>query len=290
MGCSGKPMVFIYDGSYEGLLSCIFTIFKERILPTAICTEASYQPSLLETATQIVTNEDWAARVLKGVDERTNARASLLVYKIFLSELPASEMLIYELIQAIIRQGDESILENFANPHILRAAQIEKMIYREVHRMHAFIRFQKSQDGLFCAVIDPDFNVLPLIGDHFERRYADQSWLIFDTRRHYGLYYDQEKMVFVSLDDPVLSQAARLLQDSEHQLINGGELNDGEFKGCEFKGNHLKDSREMEYQLLWKNYFQSVNIRERNNSKLHLRHMPKRYWKYLIEKSVAKGV
>lgn len=285
-------MVFIYDGSYEGLLSCIFTVFKERTLPTAICTEASYQPSLLDTATQIVTNEDWATRVLKGVDERTNARASLLVYKIFLSELPLSEMLVYELIQAIIRQGDESILENFANPHILRAAQIEKMIYREVHRMHAFVRFQKSQDGLFCAVIDPDFNVLPLIGDHFERRYADQSWLIFDTRRHYGLYYDQEKMVFLGLDDPVLVQAVRLLQDNEYQPIefNGGELNGGEPKGNEFKGNEFKDSREMEYQLLWKNYFQSVNIRERNNRKLHLRHMPKRYWKYLIEKNVAISV
>lgn len=269
-------MVFIYDGSYEGLLSCVFAVFKERIPPAAICTEATYQPSLLDNATQIVTDDEWAARVLKGIDERTNARASLLVYKIFLSELPASEMLIYELIQAIIRQGDESILENFANAHVLRAAQIEKMIYREVHRMHAFVRFQKSQNGLFCAVIDPDFNVLPLIGDHFERRYADQSWLIFDTRRHYGLYYDQEKMVFVGLDDPVLAQAVRLLQDNEHQPINGGEL----------KGNDFKDSREMEYQLLWKNYFQSVNIRERNNSKLHLRHMPKRYWKYLVEKTL----
>ena len=269
-------MVFIYDGSYEGLLSCVFAVFKERIPPAAICTEATYQPSLLDNATQIVTDDEWAARVLKGIDERTNARASLLVYKIFLSELPASEMLIYELIQAIIRQGDESILENFANAHVLRAAKIEKMIYREVHRMHAFVRFQKSQNGLFCAVIDPDFNVLPLIGEHFERRYADQSWLIFDTRRHYGLYYDQEKMVFVGLDDPVLAQAVRLLQDNEHQPINGGEL----------KGNDFKDSREMEYQLLWKNYFQSVNIRERNNSKLHLRHMPKRYWKYLVEKTL----
>lgn len=280
-------MVFIYDGSYEGLLSCIFTIFKERIPPTAICTEASYQPSLLDAATQIVTNEDWAARVLKGVDERTNLRASLLVYKIFLSELPSSEMLIYELIQAIIRQGDESILENFANPHILRAAQIEKMIYREVHRMHAFVRFQKSQDGLFCAVIEPDFNVLPLIGEHFERRYADQSWLIFDTRRHCGLYFDQEKMVFVGPDDPVLARAVRLLQDNEHQHV---EFNGGELDGNEFKGSEFKDSREMEYQLLWKSYFHSVNIRERNNTKLHLRHMPKRYWKYLIEKNIARSL
>jgi probable DNA metabolism protein len=41
---------------------------------------------------------------------------------------------------------------------------------------------------------------------------------------------------------------------------------------------------ESAYQYLWKNYFTSVNIVSRKNTKLHLRHIPKRYWKYLTEK------
>ena len=173
-------------------------------------------------------------------------------------------MLVYQVIQAIIQKGDASVLENFANPFILKAAQIEKMMHREVHRMHAFVRFQKSKDGLFYAAIDPDFDVLPLIGDHFERRYADQSWLIFDAKRHYGLYYDQTTMSFVSADDPILKINVEALEDDSFQ-----------------------DEREREYQALWKNYFHAVNIRERNNVKLHLRHVPKRYWKYLTEKRLA---
>lgn len=263
-------MVFIYDGSYEGMLSCIFTIFQRRSVPTAISTKASYQLTLLETAEYIVTNEEWATRVLKGIDARTQARASAIIYKLFLSELPLCEMLVYEVIQAIIRKSDESILENFANPYILKAAQIEKMMQREVHRMHAFVRFQKSKNGLFYAAVDPDFNVLPLIGDHFERRYADQPWLIFDARRHYGLHYDLEKMSFVSLDDPVFTVDPQLFQDDRRQ------------------SEALQDEREIEYQLLWKNYFQAVNIGERNNAKLHLRHMPKRYWKHLTEKKFGQ--
>ena len=268
-------MVFIYDGSYEGLLSCVFLIFKERTTPIAISTEASYQFTLLDKVEKVVTNEDWAARVLKGIDERTGARASALVYQLFLSELPLCEMLVYQIIHAIIRKGDESILENFANPYILKAAQIERMMHREVHRMHAFVRFQKSRDGLFYAAIDPDFNVLPLIGDHFERRYADQSWLIFDARRHYGLYYDQTKMSFVSLDDPVFA--------INTQVLHGND-SDG------LQSNVLQDEREKEYQLLWKNYFHAVNINERNNPKLHMRHMPRRYWKYLIEKHPGRKI
>lgn len=254
-------MVFVYDGSYEGLLSCIFTIFKDRITPIAINAEANHQFTLLDVATRITTNDEWAVRVLKGVDERTHSCASGLMYKIFLSELPLCEMLVYQLVLAIIQKGDGTVLENFANPHILKAAQIEKMIHREVHRMHAFVRFQKSRNGFFYAAIDPDFNVLPLIGEHFEKRYADQSWLIFDTRRHYGLYYDQDVMKFACADDPVFSINPLLLQDESFQ-----------------------DEKEKQYQALWENYFHAVNIRERNNTKLHLRHMPRRYWKYLTEK------
>ena len=40
------------------------------------------------------------------------------------------------------------------------------------------------------AIVQPDFNVLPLIEKHFRERYADQRWLIYDVRRKYGLYYD----------------------------------------------------------------------------------------------------
>jgi predicted DNA-binding helix-hairpin-helix protein len=32
-------MIYIYDGSYEGLLSCIFGVFKAREVPVAICAE-----------------------------------------------------------------------------------------------------------------------------------------------------------------------------------------------------------------------------------------------------------
>lgn len=265
-------MIFIYDGSYEGLLSCIFTIFKSRAEPIAIVTEADYQLSLLDVVTHVVTNDEWATRVLKGINDRAGMHASALIYNIFLSELPSCEILAYQVVQAIVHKGDETILENFANPFILKAVQIEKMIHREVHRMHAFVRFQKSSEGLFYAAIDPDFNVLPLIGDHFERRYADQSWLIFDTCRHYGLYYDQEKMEFVIPGHPVFAINASLLKDGF------------------FQANSFLDESEIKYQALWKNYFHAVNINERNNTKLHLRHMPRRYWKYLTEKQRGANI
>jgi probable DNA metabolism protein len=46
----------------------------------------------------------------------------------------------------------------------------------------------------------------------------------------------------------------------------------------------LPDEKEELYQRLWQQYFTSVNIAARKNTKLHIQHMPKRYWKFLPEK------
>jgi len=251
---------YVYDGSFEGLLSCIFEAYRAKTVPETIVEEQHHQFTLLEDVQHIPADEGLAARVLTGIDARTDGRAATIVYQLFLSELPKVEMLIFNFIAAVIQRNHASILENFANEFILKASQIERMMHREVHRMHAFVRFQKAKEGIFYAAIEPDFNVLPLIGDHFERRYADQRWVIFDTKRHYGIYYDLTETQFVTLDSPIFN-------------LSSGDLNP-----------EIVDDAELIYQALWKNYFHSVNIAERKNTKLHIRHVPKRYWKYLIEK------
>ena len=148
---------------------------------------------------------------------------------------------------------------NFANEHILRIAQVSKMVNREKHRMEAFTRFQLTKEAIYFATIEPDFNVLPLIASHFTRRYADQKWIIYDVKRKFGLYYDLSKTEIVEIDF-------------------------SDFAGDENTAKEIFDPSEEQYQQLWKIYFKNVNIPSRRNMRLHLRHVPRRYWKYLTEK------
>ncbi|RYZ82543.1 MAG: DUF4130 domain-containing protein, partial [Proteobacteria bacterium] len=120
---------------------------------------------------------------------------------------------------------------------------------------------QETADGIFYAPIEPDFNVLPLIADFFRKRYADQKWIIYDLRRKYGLFYDLEKVSEVTFD--FVSE-----MQSTSTYLPAHTLND----------------REELYGLLWNDYFKSTNIPARKNMKLHLQHVPRRYWKYLTEK------
>ena len=149
-------------------------------------------------------------------------------------------------------------MKNFGNTAVLKIAKLTKSVGREKHRMEAFIRFELLKDGIYFAKIDPDFDVLTLIISHFKNRYQDQKWLIYDLQRKYGVYYDLETITTITLD-----------LDVNLKTNNN---------------NNILDNNEIDYQKLWSEYFDHTNIKERKNIKLHVQHVPKRYWKYLTEK------
>ena len=210
-------LYFIYDNTFEGLLTCVFDAFYRKQFPEKIVLETAQLPLFSET---LIFN---------------------YARKAFLSE--------------------KSIELNFADDDVLELSKIYKKVRREAERVWQFVRFQKTADGIFFAVFEPLYNVLPLTSEHFEDRFADQQWIVYDLKRGYGLYYDLKKTEIVRFDNLQISpQTGRLSPDK-------------------------LDEYELAFQQLWKDYFKSAAIKERINLKLHRQHMPKRFWKYLTEKS-----
>jgi len=151
---------------------------------------------------------------------------------------------------------------DFSDDGVLKINQLAHKVGREKHRMEAFVRFQLTKDDVYFANIEPDFDVIPLISKHFRNRYADQQWIIYDVKRKYGIFYDLHTVEIISLD-----------------------LNDIHTNSIEKSDAFINE--EYEYQDLWNNYFKSTTIKSRINTKLHVQHVPKRYWKYLSEKKEA---
>ena len=181
-------------------------------------------------------------------------------YKTFLSESEESFQHLFDF-ACYIFDNPAGAETNYGNESVIAISKMDKSVNREKHRMKAFIRFQETSDGIFYAPIEPDYNVLPLIGSFFKNRYADQKWIIYDVKRRYGLYYDLEKVEEIKLDYLPMSKSNPMKLPTDI----------------------LEEKQEL-YSLLWNDYFKSTNIPARKNMKLHLQHVPKRYWKYLTEK------
>ncbi|MBJ6119383.1 TIGR03915 family putative DNA repair protein [Pontibacter sp. BT310] len=250
--------LYTYEGTFEGLLTVVFEAYERKAWPTAIEQEQVAQPGIFGTTIAVVTDEEKAQRVWKGLQHRLSATARKQLYYTYLWEQPGFELIIFNYIKLAFGTS-ENIEGNFTAPCVLQVQQAAKQLHREKHRMEAFVRFQKTTNELYYAHIEPDFNVLPVIIEHFTKRYADQRWAIYDTRRRYGAYYDLHSTTFVTLDAAPCKGMGVLPESAITQ-------------------------QEKTYQQLWQVYFDHVNIVERKNPKLHLRHVPKRYWKYLSEK------
>jgi len=248
--------VVVYDGSFEGLFTAVFEIYEYRISEPNISRQAVSNGSLFGNTHVVTTNTAKATRVYAKLQSLISSKTLRQLYDVYLSEIKDIDNVLFRYIQLAL-QSNFVIENDYANPDVLLIQQTSRKVHREKHRMEAFIRFQLTNDGLYHAIVQPDYNVLPLIQKHFKERYADQRWLIYDVLRKYGLYYNLHIVEEVQID------------------FRQPSVNDGII---------CYDENETLYQQLWQQYFSSVNIAARKNMKLHIQHMPKRYWRYLVEK------
>ena len=242
-----------YDGSFAGLLTAVFEIYEFKPAAFTVSIGVS-QPDLFGKEHIVITDFAKALRVWNGLKLRISKGALTDVYACSLSEVKGIENSIVRYIQLAFRLDNAE--KAFSDFSVLHVSKVAKMVYRERHRMEAFVRFKLTADNIYFASIEPDFNVLPLLVSHFRKRYADQRWLIYDNKREYGIFYNLFEVEEVSFKS------------------KEGPLNE--------KSNFAEE--EALYQKLWKDYFKHVNIPSRKNTKLHVQHVPKRYWKYLVEK------
>lgn len=246
------PDRLVYDGSFNGFFTAVFDVFVFKAFKAEIV-KANAPSPLFCNSYYVITDDIKAQRVLDGLSKKISAQSMNDIFAVWLSELATTERVLLGFILHIFNSA-KNTENDFSNFYVIDLKKIVKMVSRERHRMKAFVRFSRLKDDLYFAKVEPDFNVLPLIQQHFTSRYADQQWLIYDLIRDYGIYYDLNSTQIIELN-------TKPLTDTE--LIHNEEL--------KFRG-------------LWQNYFTNVNIESRKNTPLHIRHVPKRYWKHLTEK------
>jgi len=265
--------VYVFDGTMDGLLTAVFYAFALKEQPEQLLAEGDALPLFCERTYHVTTDEEKARRVWTGLEKKLTREALRLISVSWLSEQRELNTPLFRYICKVFRQGD--ISRNFADADVLMVTNIARRVLHEQLRMKQFIRFQKAKDGTYLAVVSPDHNVLPIITDHFQDRFNDQPWLIYDAKRHYGYYYSlppgpspkgegSNKPIRVTFEDETTVP---------FDLANG-----------KMDAAVLSDNDQL-FQDLWRTYFKAICIRERMNPRKQLQDMPRRYWKYMTEKN-----
>ena len=250
---------FTYDKTFEGLLCCVFFAYEIRERPDILLETDDVKPLFSDKSFNIITEKKKSSRVWKGLQKKISASACQMILTVWISEIPAVDLLLFRYICKAF-DSKESIELNFGDPDVLQCVDIYKKVQSSARKIIQFVRFQKTKDGIYFAPIAPDYNTITLIANHFKERYADQEWIIYDTKRKYGIYYNLHKVTEITFTETI------------SPVTNSGKL----------KTDQL-DEKEQLFQKMWKEYFNTMAIRERLNPKLQRRNMPVQYWKYLTE-------
>ncbi|WP_028309138.1 TIGR03915 family putative DNA repair protein [Desulfitibacter alkalitolerans] len=242
-------IVYIYDGTFSGLLTAVYEAFYQKEKPGQILKEWDYSQNLFSQPIYIYSDNDKADKVFNAIKERISFTALKNVYYAFLSETDNGDTLIYNYLKLGLKMG-KYVDGNYSHETVSRLHEICKKVAREKHRMLGLIRFRLIRGDVYYASMEPDHNVIALIAPHFARRMSDQNWIIHDIKRKTAIVYNQTEWVMTELE---VTQALPI------------------------------DEEEYLYQKVWKTYFDKIAIRERKNPRLQKSFMPSRYWKHLIE-------
>lgn len=257
-------IVYTFDRTLNGLLSAVFDAFSLHEMPEALLGAGDPLPLFYDRIHEVVTDEEKAHRVWTGLEKKLSSRGLHIISVSYLSELKELDIHLFKYICKVFKYtGTLSMERNFSDEDVLFCTNTCRRVHHEALRMKQFLRFQKALDGTYLGVIHPDQNVLPLVIEHFQDRFNDQCFLIFDARRKYGYYYDKQAITRITF-----AEGQALPFDLET-----GKMDE-----------QLLAENDKIFQELWKTYFKAICIKERLNPKKQAGDMPRRYWKYMTEK------
>jgi DNA polymerase len=159
--------------------------------------------------------------------------------------------MLYRLLWRLTRGGESHLLGLPTDPDLRQVQQWGKAVGREIHKMHAFVRFrligtdEVSGREQFVAWFEPEYRIVRLAAPFFLKRYASMDWSILTPFE--CAHWDGHSLEFT----PGVPRGTAPAEDDLDEL--------------------------------WRTYYRSIFNPARVKAKAMQSEMPKKYWKNLPE-------
>ena len=240
-----SSLIYEYDGTSEGFLTCVYEAFTAKICPQMIVTP--------ETATlfhghYIETDSLKAEKIEKRLKQRLTKQNFQFISRGFLTNVPDKEVCLLIAIDIALEEKGP-LIHHIGNPPIKALYDGIRAMGHEAHLYKGFIRFTIVEDALY-STIEPKHFVLPSLVYHFLKRYPRETIYIYDKTHKLLLVLEKGKYEYYQVEE-----APNLPVSEEEKAI----------------------------QNQWRTFFNTIAIKERKNYRCQITHMPKRFWGEMTE-------
>ena len=244
---SWQQVCFDYDGSYPGFLTCVFESYAHR--EEAVCFTSPEEDRLtLWPERHVDTDQAKAERVYRSLSKKISPQACRLVTQAFLTCLPERELHMYRFLRLGYQRGAD-ITRDLTDDRVHVLWKAVQHLGSEAHLLKGFLRFS-DQQGVLVGEIEPKNRVLPLLRPHFCTRYSGEHFLIYDRTHRELLIHQPGRWAILPAEDFAPAPPGQ---------------------------------EEVTYRRLWRRFYDTIAIRERENPRCRMNHMQKKYWKNMVE-------
>ncbi len=146
------------------------------------------------------------------------------------------------------------IMEHLTHPQVQKLFALSRKVSNEAHFYEEIVRFSELQNGVLFSEIEPRNQILSCLGNHFSNRFALENWMIYDKSHHMFLIHEKGKRWFLAQD-----------MDLNTDMIS------------------RFSTKETLYVKLWKGFFESISIKERESYERQRQHLPLHYRTHVVE-------
>ncbi len=242
-----QEVVYLYDGSFDGFLSCVHEYYYSNYTPVQIVYDVLYQPSFYDTI-YIQTDFNKSEKVKSAIISKFSNFAYDFLEDCLLCEGEDVEMNMLEFIVLAFKKGF-SIFHNYNIKSVEKLRKLNNNLRKEAHLYLGIVRFQKINET-YVSRIETNNRILSKIAYHFKTRNLDLPFVIYDETHKELLMGTREKTKIVQIDNLEIP-------------------------------NITKDEEDL--QKLWKKYYDTISIKERYNPRCRDNFIPKYRHKHMTE-------
>ena len=238
--------IFTCENTFESMLTCIYEAWNSKLGHKNIYLQAepigNYE--LFASYRHVPSDSQKAGKVSKAICQKISLYTYEIIYHCAMSDQADKLDLIYRfLLLGFTYKKD--ILSMEQNPHIKACLVLHQKVVNESHKFIEFIRFFELTNQVLFAKISPKSQILSLIAPHFHNRMPSLTWIIYDESYHCLLIQEKNKNYYF-----------RQVSEKEEEKIQ------------------TLHARQDNFQELWKEFFHTIAIKERINSKRQQNFLP----------------
>lgn len=250
---NSKNVTLVCDDSFDGIMTAVYDgwVLMNKGCGIHIHPGKNYEPTFFSEFITIDTDLDKAVRVATSIRVKISIEAYMMVYRACMHYEEQRADSIVGFLKLGYKVG-ERVTKMLANPYVMKVMEYSRKAGNEAHLFKGFIRFEELRGGVLYSKIEPKCDIVPLVSQHFEERFPEEDFIIYDAKRKKSTVHKH-------------NQESVMLEGQDMEQLT--------------KDMQKKD----EYDDLWKIFFDTIGIDARYNPKCQQTLIPNWYRKNMPE-------